>query len=50
MTASAADYAWFRACRRGSLYEMYCMTLVQGLGPAEVLACLGAEPQGEFAD
>ncbi|MEV3926626.1 DUF6461 domain-containing protein [Actinomadura coerulea] len=48
MTASAADYAWFRDYRRGSLYEMYCMTLVQGPGPAEVLARLGAEPQGEL--
>jgi hypothetical protein len=49
MTASAADYAWFRDYRRGSLQEMYCMTLVQGLTPAEVLARLGADPQGEFA-
>ena len=48
MTASADDYAWFRDYRRGSLHEMYCMTLVRGVVPDEFLARVGADPQGEF--
>jgi hypothetical protein len=31
-----------------SLYEMHCMTLIQGLAPDEFLRWLGAEPQGEI--
>ncbi|WP_063731647.1 DUF6461 domain-containing protein [Streptomyces sp. RTd22] len=43
MSASAADYAWFRD---HELHEMYCMTLVRGLTPTEFLARLGATPHG----
>ncbi|WP_051711889.1 DUF6461 domain-containing protein [Spirillospora albida] len=43
----AADYAWFRNYRRGSLHEMYCLTLVQGLSPSEFLEQVGATSQGE---
>src|SRR5687767_9049698 len=46
---TAADYAWFRDYRQSSLYEMYCLTLVQGLSPSEFLEQVDAAPQGEFA-
>ncbi|MYQ45028.1 hypothetical protein GTW40_08140 [Streptomyces sp. SID4985] len=36
MTVSAADYAWFED-RLPELAEAYCVTLVRGLPPAEVL-------------
>ncbi|RFU42767.1 hypothetical protein DZF91_04990 [Actinomadura logoneensis] len=48
MTASTSDYAWFSDFRRGWLSESYCLSLIQGLAPAEFLARLGADVQGEF--
>ncbi|WP_395111067.1 DUF6461 domain-containing protein [Actinomadura sp. SCN-SB] len=45
MVATAADYAWFeRSFPR--LAEAYCLTLVCGLSPPQVLARLGARTNG----
>jgi hypothetical protein len=44
MSSSVDDYAWFRD---HWLYEMYCMTLVRGVTPAEFLSRVGAEPSDE---
>lgn len=43
MNASAADYAWFDDHQ---LSEMYCMTLVRGLTPADFLTRMDADPHG----
>jgi hypothetical protein len=43
-----AGYAWLK----DSLFRThlgYCVSLTQGLAPAEVLGRLGADPQGEYA-
>lgn len=45
MTATAADYAWFDEDRPTGLDELYCLTLVRGLTPAEFLARIGARAQ-----
>ncbi|MGW1840384.1 DUF6461 domain-containing protein [Streptomyces sp. NPDC002067] len=42
-TTTAADYAWLRE-RYEELMEAYCVTLIHGLAPQEVLRALGAEP------
>ncbi|MEU9183605.1 DUF6461 domain-containing protein [Streptomyces sp. NPDC048484] len=39
-TTTAADYAWIR---ERDQYETYCVTLVQGLAPEELLQTLGVE-------
>lgn len=43
-TATAADHTWFGERYEG-LMEAYCISLVQGLGPEELLRALGAEPE-----
>ena len=45
MAATAADYAWFEG-RFPDLAEAYCLTLVGGLSPPQVLARLGARTNG----
>ncbi|GAA2457168.1 hypothetical protein GCM10010191_91090 [Actinomadura vinacea] len=45
MAATAADYAWFEE-RFPDLAEAYCLTLVRGLSPPQVLARLGARTNG----
>ncbi|WP_455353202.1 DUF6461 domain-containing protein [Streptomyces sp. SYSU K217416] len=42
-TTTAADYAWLNE-QYEDLMEAYCITLVQGLAPEELLRALGAEP------
>ncbi|MDT0342857.1 DUF6461 domain-containing protein [Streptomyces litchfieldiae] len=44
---TAADYAWLTE-QYEDLLEAYCVTLVQGLGPEELLTALGAEPAGRI--
>lgn len=44
MTATAADYAWFRN-RPPGLAESYCLTLARGLTPTEFLTRIGAQPE-----
>ncbi|MEU6144862.1 DUF6461 domain-containing protein [Streptomyces sp. NPDC047081] len=44
---TAADYGWLKE-RYEFLMEAYCMTLVQGLAPEELLRRLGAEPRGRI--
>ncbi|GAA2260928.1 hypothetical protein GCM10010430_51310 [Kitasatospora cystarginea] len=43
MTAHAADYRWF-AERYDVLNEAYCLTLVEGLSPEDLLDRIGAKP------
>jgi hypothetical protein len=43
-TTTATDYAWLEE-RYADLTEAYCITLVRGLTPAELLQRLGAEPE-----
>lgn len=43
-TTTAADYAWLDE-QYADLTEAYCLTLVQGLTPEELLQALGAEPE-----
>ncbi|MFG3498472.1 DUF6461 domain-containing protein [Streptomyces sp. NPDC047928] len=45
MNATAADYRWLDA-HCPELMEAYCLTLVRGLAPVEVLERLGARPEG----
>lgn len=45
MVATAADYSWFGE-RFPELAEAYCLTLVRGLSPPQVLARLGARTNG----
>jgi hypothetical protein len=45
MAATADDYAWFEECFP-DLAEGYCLTLVRGLSPPQVLARLGARTDG----
>jgi hypothetical protein len=47
MAATAADYAWFEESFPG-LAEAYCLTLVRGLSPPQVLARLGARTNGPY--
>jgi uncharacterized protein DUF6461 len=44
LTATAADYAWFRN-RPPGLVESYCLTLARGLTPTEFLTRIGAQPE-----
>jgi len=44
VTATAADYTWFSQ-RFPDLAEAFCLTLVEGLTPAEVFHRLGAREQ-----
>ncbi|MEU1618459.1 DUF6461 domain-containing protein [Streptomyces sp. NPDC005722] len=45
---TAADYAWFGE-QYEELMEAYCITLVQGLTPEELLAALGVECPSRIA-
>ncbi|XVQ13211.1 DUF6461 domain-containing protein [Spirillospora sp. CA-255316] len=47
MAATAADYAWFEESFP-DLAEAYCLTLVRGLSPPQVLARLGARTNGPY--
>ncbi|GAA2735124.1 DUF6461 domain-containing protein [Actinocorallia aurantiaca] len=47
MTASAADYAWYREYRCGLLTDGYCLTFVEASSPAEYLARLDADVHGD---
>ncbi|MFE0513903.1 DUF6461 domain-containing protein [Streptomyces sp. NPDC058964] len=42
-TTTATDYAWLDE-RYAALMEAYCVTLVEGIAPEELLRELGAEP------
>ena len=42
-TTTATDYLWLEE-RHPDLMEAYCVTLVRGLGPGELLRAIGAEP------
>lgn len=44
MLTTAADYAWFHE-RFPDLAEAYCLTLVRGLTPADLLSRIGARPE-----
>lgn len=46
--ARAADYAWIDDWQQGLIGMGYCMTLVQGLTPVEVLNRLGARRRAEL--
>lgn len=47
-TTTAADYAWLQE-QYEPLMEAYCVTLVEGLGPEELLRALRAEPRTPVA-
>lgn len=49
-TATAADYGWIRSSTSAVSYGLevgYCLTLVRGVSPEEVLRVMDAEPVGE---
>jgi hypothetical protein len=46
-TTTAADYAWLEE-QYEDLLEAYCVTLVRGLTPEQLLRQLGAEPRGRI--
>ena len=47
MTVTASDYMWFEHRPEG-LSEAYCLTLAQGLTPAEFLRRIGSQPQWQL--
>ncbi|MGW0810449.1 DUF6461 domain-containing protein [Nonomuraea sp. NPDC002799] len=45
MTATPDDFSWFSVERFPDLADAYCLTYVQGLTPAELVARLGAQAE-----